>query len=312
MNSGDTVQKVNTLIQDLSKKKELENTLMTSFLEAQKDDKFKNLTEKLKLPIEELSKYTSILEECSIEYDHCKHCKGLAACKNKIEGHAYLPKVHNKNLEFGYTSCKYKEKLESENKYLKNIYAPDIPMEIRNARMKNIYMEDKNRFETIKWLKSFIENYNNNPNQKGLYLYGNFGCGKTYLISAMLNELAKRKVRSGIIFWPDFLRNLKSKFTSGYEEEIEKIKKLPILCIDDIGAETTTTWSRDEVLCPIVQYRMQEHLPTIFTSNLDYEVLEQHFSVTKDGVEKVKARRVVERIKQLTEPIEMVSENLRK
>lgn len=306
------MQKMNTFIQDFSKKKDLENTLMASFLEATKEEKFKNLVDKIKLPYEELCKYTSILEESSVEYDHCKHCKGLAACKNKIEGHAYLPKVYNGKLEFGYTPCKYKEKLEEENKYLKNVYSIDIPKELKEAKMKEIYMEDKNRFETIKWIKNFIENYETDKHMKGLFLSGNFGCGKTYLIAAMLNELAKRNVKSGIIFWPDFLRNLKSKFTSDYEEQIEKIKKLPILCIDDIGAETTTTWSRDEVLCPIVQYRMQEHLPTFFTSNLDYKTLEQHFSVTKDGVEKVKARRIIERIIQLTEPLEMVSQNLRK
>lgn len=306
------MQKMNTFIQDFSKKKDLENTLMASFLEATKDEKFKNLIDKIKLPYEELCKYTSILEESSIEYDHCKHCKGLAACKNKIEGHAYLPKVHNGKLEFGYTPCKYKEKLEEENKYLKNVYSVDVPKELKEAKMKDIYMEDKNRFETIKWIKNFIENYEKDKHMKGLFLSGSFGCGKTYLITAMLNELAKRNVKSGIIFWPDFLRNLKSKFQSDYEDQIERIKKLPILCIDDIGAETTTTWSRDEVLCPIVQYRMQEHLPTFFTSNLDYKTLEQHFSVTKDGVEKVKARRIIERIIQLTEPLEMVSENLRK
>ena len=306
------MQKINALIQDGSKKKELENTLMSSFFEATKNEEFKSLIEKINLPYEELCKYTSILEESSIEYDHCKHCKGLAACQNKIVGYVYIPKVQSGHLEFSYIPCKYKEKLEEENKYLKNVYSIDIPRELREAKMKEIYMEDKNRFTTIKWIKNFIENYENDKHSKGLFLSGSFGCGKTYLISAMLNELAKRNVKSGIIFWPDFLRNLKSKFTSDYEEQIERIKKLPILCIDDIGAETTTTWSRDEVLCPIVQYRMQEHLPTFFTSNLDYKTLEQHFSVTKDGVEKVKARRIIERIKQLTEPIEMVSENLRK
>lgn len=306
------MQKVNTLIQDLSQKQDLENKLVASFLEAQKDDTFKNFVEKIKLPIEELSKYTSILEECATEYERCAHCKGLAACKNKIEGYAYLPRINNKKLEFGYKPCKYMQKKEEENKYLKNVYCVDIPKEIREAKMKEIYAEDPNRFETIKWLKNFIKSYEKNPNQKGLYLNGTFGSGKTYLIAAMLNELAKNGVKSGIIFWPDFLRNLKSKFQSNYEEEINYIKKLPILCIDDIGAETTTSWSRDEVLCPIVQYRMQEHLPTFFTSNFDYQKLEKHFSTSKDGVEEVKAKRIIERIIQLTEPIEMISENLRK
>ena len=39
--------------------------------------------------------------------------------------------------------------------------------------------------------------------------------------------------------------------------------------------------------------------------------LEQHFRVSKDGVEHVKARRVMERIHQLTIDIELMSKNLR-
>lgn len=306
------MKNVSTLIQNFDIKKELEDKLISSFLEAKKDAKFENLVEKINLPIEELSKYTSTLEDCTLEYDHCKNCKGLAACKNKVQGYAYLPKVNNKKLEFGYIPCKYKKRLDEETRYLKNIYSYDIPKEIKEAKMKDIITTDPNRFETIRWLKNFIKSYEKNPNQKGLYLYGSFGGGKTYLIAAMLNELAKNEIKSGIIFWPDFLRTLKSKFQSDYEEEINYVKKLPILCIDDIGAETTTSWSRDEVLCPIVQYRMQEHLPTFFTSNLDYKTLEQHFSLSSHGVEEVKAKRIIERIIQLTDSIEMVSENLRK
>ena len=57
---------------------------------------------------------------------------------------------------------------------------------------------------------------------------------------------------------------------------------------------------------------MQENLPTFFTSNFDLKALEEHFSFTKDSVEKVKARRIIERINQLSETKEMISKNLRK
>ena len=56
---------------------------------------------------------------------------------------------------------------------------------------------------------------------------------------------------------------------------------------------------------------MQEKLPTFFTSNLDIDSLEQHFSVSKDGVEVIKSRRIIERIKQLSTPIQVISKNLR-
>ena len=57
---------------------------------------------------------------------------------------------------------------------------------------------------------------------------------------------------------------------------------------------------------------MQEHKTTFFTSNLTIEELENHFANTKNGVEEVKARRIIERIKQLTIDMTMIGENLRK
>ena len=128
----------------------------------------------------------------------------------------------------------------------------------------------------------------------------------------MFNELAKDGVKSAIIFWPEYLVNLKSSFgQSDYQEKIDKIKKVPLLLVDDIGAETTTSWSRDEVLCPIMQYRMQEGLPTFFTSNLDIDLLEQHLATSKNGIEEVKAKRVIERIIALTEKEDLISKNYR-
>ena len=85
------------------------------------------------------------------------------------------------------------------------------------------------------------------------------------------------------------------------------------MLIDDLGAEGVSSWSRDEVLGSILQYRMQENLPTFITSNLNINELEEHLSVTTNNKsEKVKAKRIIERIKQLTIDIEMIGENKRK
>jgi primosomal protein DnaI len=90
-----------------------------------------------------------------------------------------------------------------------------------------------------------------------------------------------------------------------------QIKNTEILLIDDIGAENITSWSRDEVLSPILQYRMDNKLKTFFTSNLSIEDLEKHLALTKDGEEVVKARRIIERIKYLTIEEKLISKNKR-
>ena len=49
----------------------------------------------------------------------------------------------------------------------------------------------------------------------------------------------------------------------------------------------------------------------LITSNLSLKELENALSVTSNGSEKVKAKRIIERIKQLTVPLELISKNRR-
>ena len=307
------MEKIN---QHLKSNKNLSLKLDDAYDEALKDREFKSFVSKIKLKREILKKYTSLLEESSKEYSNCKKCRGIMECKNKLEGYAYLPKVSESSLEFSYRACKYKKKIDRENKYHENTLLYSVPDEIKNASMKNIYKTDKKRYDTISKLAKFIKEYKKDKNQKGLYICGNFGSGKTYLVAATFNELAKDGIKSAIVFWPEFLNDLKSSFNSPLKTEFSSkynsVKKAPILLIDDIGAESVSQWSRDEILCPILQYRMDSKLPTFFTSNLDLDALETHLAITSKGDEIVKSGRVISRIKQLTDYQELISKNLRK
>ena len=123
--------------------------------------------------------------------------------------------------------------------------------------------------------------------------------------------MAKKDVSSIMVYYPELLRSLKSSFGGDYEEKFSKLKTVPLLLLDDIGAENTTNWSRDEVLAPLLQYRMENHLSTFFTSNLTKQELELTLSNTSNGIDKIKARRIIERINQLTVDLELISKNRR-
>ena len=81
--------------------------------------------------------------------------------------------------------------------------------------------------------------------------------------------------------------------------------------LDDIGAEEITPWVRDEIIGPILHYRMVQELPTFFSSNYNFKELQHHLSVTRDGTELTKAARIMERIKTLATPYYLDGENYR-
>ena len=276
-----------------------------------KNKDFKKYIEKIELNEKKLMSYTSQLEDSFKESQNCENCQGYEYCKNTIKGYVLTPIVEKELLNFSYIICKYKEEIEKKTEYQKNINFYEIPKELKNASLKELYKDDKKRMPIYKFLKDFIKEYDPNKKMKGLYLTGSFGSGKTYIISALFNELAKKGVQSTMIYYPEFLRSLKESFGDSYTEKFRSVKKSPLLLLDDIGAENQTNWTRDEVLGPILQYRMEEGLPTFFTSNLTIEELESAIAITTSGVDKIKARRIIERIKQLTISLELVSKNRR-
>ncbi len=283
--------------------KELEK----NFKQACENETFVKLVKKLKLTKKDALKITSKLEDCVFELEHCQNCRGLANCQNAYNGHIKMPKNENNHVFFTYLPCKYLKERSIEEK-LKTAKLE----EQFQARMKDIDFSDKKRTKVIKWLDEFFQKFNFKENHKGLYLYGNFGCGKTFLISALLNELKSQKqISCEIVYFPELLRTLKNDWDL-YEEKINLYEQVDILCIDDIGAEKVTDWGRDEVLGTILQTRMNQNKTTFFTSNLSLEELESHFKASGSVDDMLKSRRIMERIKQLAIPMELISENKRK
>ena len=284
--------------------------LSHSFQDACANKDFKKYVYDLNIKENIMMRYTSQLQDCFLEYQNCKNCESLDTCKNKLQGFCYIPEGNEKLISFSYEACEMNRKAMKANAYKNNLELFDINQDIKDASFKNVY-KDKARLPILKYFKDFIDEYNQNKKPKGIYLHGSFGSGKTYLIAALFNEMAKKGARSILIYYPEFLRKLKSSFQTSYNEQCEEIKKIDLLLLDDIGAENCSNWSRDEVLGPILQYRMENHLPTFFTSNLTLEELEKALAVTTSGVDKLKAKRVIERIKQLTIDQELISKNRR-
>lgn len=282
-----------------------ENILNDKYNELKNNPDFITLINKFKISETEIKNNLSSLEDTLNELHNCKKCPGLSECKNKIKGYVYYPENKESFLCFGYAKCK---KLKEYENILNE---KDENNELKNARMKDIDVSDKNRIELIKFLKKFYDEYNIKSSPKGLYLHGSFGSGKTFLLACLLNELEiKKNISYEIVYYPELLRTLKEDL-SLVESKVSYYSNVEILVIDDIGAENVTNWGRDEILGTILQERMNKHKTTFFTSNLDINELEKHLSCSKDNVDNVKSRRIIERIKQLTIDMPLISVNRR-
>ena len=187
----------------------------------------------------------------------------------------------------------------------------NMPASLKNVTVADIDKNDENRVEVMLAITDFVKRFEEKP--KGLYIYGNFGIGKSYLMAYLANLLSKTYLQSTtMLHYPTFVVNIKNAIKDGsVKERIDEIKLAQVLVLDDIGAEQHSPWVRDDVLQVILQYRMQENLPTFFTSNFSFDDLERHFASGKSGDETWQAKRVMERIRYLARDLHLKGNNRR-
>lgn len=251
------------------------------------------------------------LYEYANQSKQCQKCQDLDSCQNIMKGYTPELVITRGTIEVFYGKCQRKVMDEEKKKNEKLIRSIYIPKEILHASFDD--MDPDERIEIIKRALAFVMKYKEGQATKGLYFHGEFGVGKSYLLGAIANELAKHGKSSMIVYVPELFRELKSSISdSTLNEKLEAIKREPVLMLDDIGAESMSSWVRDEILGPILQFRMLENLPTFFTSNFDFHKLEHHLAYSQRGEEEhVKARRIMERIKYLAEPVLVKGRNRR-
>ncbi|WP_431030523.1 primosomal protein DnaI [Lysinibacillus sp. LZ02] len=257
----------------------------------------------------------SKLDEFISQTSTCCGAQSTACCSNMLAG--FVPELYmlRGNIEIKYVRCEQKMREDEHRETATMISSMHMPKDVLKATLKDLMIDDQSRLEIAHKAADFIAQYKTMGElpSKGFYLYGKFGVGKSFVLGAIANELAALKVKSVVVFVPEFLREMKNSIQDQtLNEKIDYVKKAPVLMLDDIGAETMSAWTRDEILGTIMHYRMSEQLPTFITSNFDYAGLEHHLAQSQRGdIEVVKAARIMERIKAITIPICMEGINRR-
>lgn len=230
----------------------------------------------------------------------CKSCKGLHACRQEIKGLRL-------SLNYEYTLfpvkeyCEYYLKREENDAFMQNIIYSDIPFEIKYLFLENVDV-DKDNVDHLKLWATFTKILKHEINH-GYYVYGEFGTGKTYLAVALANSLAKNGEKVAFVKMSSFVNKMRQQVINdrdNFDDILEALKRVKYLIIDDLGTESLTSFIRDDVLFNLLDYRMENKLLTIFTSNHSFKSLGASLAYDKNNnKDSLKAERLMERIKVL-------------
>lgn len=201
--------------------------------------------------------------------------------------------------------------LQAQRKLASLIDNRMMSADVRHATLKHFDPSTMERKVLLNEVILFANELSvNQHTAQGLFITGPFGTGKTFLMGALANLLAEKGNTVTMIHYPTFATEVRNNMNQALER-INPLKRVDVLIIDDIGAESNNAWLRDDLLGVLLEYRMKESLPTFFTSNFNMAELESHLAATKDSNDITKAKRLMERIRYLAKEIPLNGENRR-
>lgn len=184
---------------------------------------------------------------------------------------------------------------EKQRKIAEIIKSSRVPKIFRDKSKKDFIITGRNE-NVVQCLQAI----NNN---QGFYIYGECGTGKTLLVSIIQNERAHQLKESAFICATDIFHEL-NPYNSSNEEVARKLsllKTTSCLIVDDLGVEKPTDRVKQN-LFDIINYRYNEDLQTIITSNFSLEELSARISgvspaeIGKKKLADYEGNRIIRRI----------------
>lgn len=252
-----------------------------------------------------------------------KNLKDFVLRENDIErnGHIYCKvcgkRVDGELVDLGFTTfiprikCKCEIKRDKENEErerqmrISSIKRDCFSSPIQHQYTFEKFLNEKGQAYKVayNYAKSFEQMKEDNV---GLLFYGDVGSGKTYLACSIANELIERKqVKVKIMNLSQVINQIqKSAFKLDSNEIISNLSNIPLLILDDLGIERDTSYAREQVY-NIINSRYLKGKPTIFTTNLSLEIIQN------PNID-LEYQRIYSRILEMTIPVKVTGEDFRR
>ena len=281
-----------------------------TFEEIKKDSYLKKFIEENGLSDDFVASHLSVFSRVCSSRNKCLNCPGLSSCGQKSKGERSslsYSGVLIEEMEY----CDYAlHQLKKDNLSRGYLWC-DIPKELMSLELDHISYAPEQKV-----LYAYLLGILYKKREKGLYICGDMGVGKTYLSIALANSLARNNEKVAFVKVTDFFNTMRSYYGSSPEmidKTVNKLKNADYLILDDIGAESVSEFVRDDILLRILDYRMENKKTTIFTSNLNKEDLQKHYQYDrKEKSNLMKSLRLMERINILTDDYVLSGRNLRR
>lgn len=240
----------------------------------------------------------------------CEACQGLPFCRQSFRGHVYHLMMDDGFVEETYRPCRYQKELSNQLNHQKQFRYSHMTESEYLIDLMNIDISQEHSESYLKAYGSVISSLADD--HKGIYLCGQAGVGKSYLMKGVINYFAKQGQNVSFVKVPLWAWEIKESLRDDQlrRQFSRALLNSDVVVLDDIGAESISAWFLNEILFPVLDQRMEQRKKTYFTSNYTWDDLKERYGTAeKNG--QIAADRVMERIRTLSDMVLLIGKSRR-
>lgn len=230
---------------------------------------------------------------------HCGTCHKPKQCRVEGWGGKVLPTPCGCVLE---ERRRFEERMKAEERRraldkMRRAGFPDV--EMRKWTFAN---DDGGNGKTMDVAHRYVENFGRmRQDGTGLLVYGDVGCGKSFMAACIANELIDRGTPCMMTNFSRIVNQLQETY-DGRQKYIDNLNSFDLLVIDDLAAERDSDYMCEQIMT-VIDSRYRSGLPLIVTTNLTAAEMADNQDVRK--------RRIYSRLKEMCIPLKMEGEDRR-